>query len=122
MVTKSSISSSDRIVALDLHEILNGVKNLRYLLGTTYTLSLAFFESTVLPELGRDSLRKCVIVCDSFGFARAIDEAPALERAGQDYIVAVAPSARCMHAKVWLAIGENEAAILVGSGNLTQSG
>jgi hypothetical protein len=122
MAAKRSSSSYERIAALDLHEVLKGVKNLRYLLGTTYTLSLAFFESILLPELGRDSLKKCIIICDSFGFARAIDEAPALEGAGQEYIVAVAPPSRCLHAKVWLAIGESEAAILVGSGNLTQSG
>jgi len=122
MAAKRSVSSSHEIAALDLHEVLKGVKHLRYLFGTTYTLSLAFFESILLPELGRDSLKKCVIICDSFGFARAIDEAPALERAGQEYLVAVAPPNRCLHAKVWLAIGDDEAALLVGSGNLTQSG
>src|SRR6516165_5441643 len=90
----------DEIVALELDQVLKRIKKPRYLLGTTYTISLAFFESIVLPALDRTQLKKSVILCDGFGFSRAIDEAPALEGAGQDYIIAPVSAARCLHAKV----------------------
>jgi len=76
----------------------------------------------VFPCIDRSALRRCVIVSDSFGFDRAIDEATALEHAGQTYVVAAPPSNRCLHAKVWLIATDAEAVLLVGSGNLTQSG
>src|SRR5258708_21821819 len=120
MRSKSATGSVEGIQAFQLDQALQ-VENAQYLLGTTYTLSLAFFESVVFPNLGRTTLRKSVILCDGFGFRRAIDEAPALEGAGQDYIVEPI-SERCLHAKVWMVIGEREAILLVGSGNLTKSG
>ncbi len=105
-----------------LDEVFRLVRKPHYIVGTTYTLSLAFFESVVFPCIDRSALRRCVIVSDSFGFDRAIDEATALENAGQAYVVAAPPSSRCLHAKVWLLANDAEAVLLVGSGNLTQSG
>lgn len=94
-----------------------------YILGTTYTLSLAFFESAVYANVrDRSRLRKCVIICDQFGFQRASLEATALRGAAREYLVATAPATGSFHAKVWLMLAEGRMAALVGSGNLTQSG
>ncbi|MBN69902.1 MAG: hypothetical protein CME32_11575 [Gimesia sp.] len=93
-----------------------------YVLGTTYTVSLAFFEGLIYPEIKRTHLRRCLILCDKIGFQRATVETSALRAAGQEYIAACAPTRHSFHPKVWLMIGEGKVALLVGSGNLTQSG
>jgi len=87
-------------------------------------LSLAFFESVVWPHFikGNNNLRKCMIICDSKGFRRAVSEAGALRSVTNDYMAVTAPTNVSFHPKVWIMIGQNEAALLVGSGNLTQSG
>lgn len=94
-----------------------------YVLGTTYTISLAFFESVVFPCIkDRSKLKRCLLVCDRKGFQRATSEATALRGASREYMVAVAPGEATFHPKLWLMVGESHLAILVGSGNLTQSG
>jgi len=105
-----------------LNEFFGLVRKPKYLLGTTYTLSLAFFESVVLPFVDRSRLRSCLIISDAVGYGRALTEGPALREAAQGYMVVPAPSPGCFHAKVWLVVSDDEMAILVGSGNLTQSG
>ena len=93
-----------------------------HVLGTSYTLSLAFFEALVFPRIPRSALRRCLLLADRHGFRRALVEAGALRHVGRDYMAACVPCAHSFHPKVWLALGEGEAAILVGSGNLTRSG
>ena len=93
-----------------------------YFLGTTFTLSLAFFEGLVLPHVRRTNLRRCLLISDRTGFRQATIEAGALRSAGRDYMTVCAPCRSSFHAKVWLMVGPGEAALLVGSGNLTQSG
>jgi hypothetical protein len=93
-----------------------------HILGTTYTVSLTFFESVVFPYVKKGALRKCVILCDQFGFRRAMVEAGSLNRVSSSYMVVVPPASRTLHAKVWLMLNADKAALLVGSGNLTQSG
>ena len=110
------------IEQVKLSEFFHSVKKPRYVLGSTYTLSLAFFESVVYSCIDRHALKYCLIVSDSHGYHRAMDEGAALQGAAQGYMVVPAPTPGCFHAKVWLLIGESEAALLVGSGNLTQSG
>lgn len=93
-----------------------------YILGTTYTISLTFFESFILPFINRQALKKCVILCDEFGFRRSIAEAGALAEISNSYMMMTPSSARTLHAKVWLMASQDKIALLVGSGNLTQSG
>ena len=96
----------------------------KYVLGTTYTLSLVFFESVVFQYIDKDknNLKACLIICDNEGHQRALSEAPALQGAARDYMVQPAPISGCFHPKVWIVVGEDEAVLLVGSGNLTQAG
>lgn len=93
-----------------------------YVLGTTYTLSLAFFEAVVFRNMDRTHLRRCVVLCDQFGFQSALQEASALRFSGREYMALCVPCSGTFHPKVWLLVGDDEAAILVGSGNLTQTG
>jgi hypothetical protein len=93
-----------------------------HVLGTTYTISLAFFEALVFPTIRRKSLRRCLLLSDRVGFQRAIVEATALRAVSREYMVACAPVTGSFHPKVWLMVGEEQVALLVGSGNLTQSG
>ena len=112
----------NEIGRIKLSEVLKLVSKPRYVLGTTYTLSLAFFESVVFPCISRSELRSCLILCDSIGYQRALTEGAALQGAAQEYLVVPAPLSGCFHPKVWIVIGEAEAVILAGSGNLTQAG
>jgi hypothetical protein len=93
-----------------------------YVLGTTYTVSLAFFEALVFPEIDCTRLRRCLLLCDRAGFQRALVEASALRQVGREYMAVCAQTPHSFHPKVWLMIRDEEAALLVGSGNLTQSG
>ncbi|MBT3289092.1 MAG: hypothetical protein HN904_26670 [Victivallales bacterium] len=52
------------IESVKLPEFLKSVKKPKYVLGTTYTLSLAFFESVVFPHIDRSRLKSCVLICD----------------------------------------------------------
>jgi len=91
-----------------------------YVLGTTYTLSLAFFEGLVYPEIKRSQLRRCLILCDDLGLRRATIESSALRSVGREYMAICAPTSYAFHPKVWLMVGEGTLAALVGRGNLTQ--
>jgi len=93
-----------------------------HVLGTTYTISLAFFEGLIYPEIKRTNLRRCLLLCDKLGFHRATVESSALRSVGREYMAICAPTQHSFHPKVWLMIGDGKAALLVGSGNLTQSG
>src|SRR5688500_11739414 len=93
-----------------------------FVLGTTYTMSLAFFESVVFQHIKRKHLKRCLLLCDPFGHEMAMAEAPALRYAARDYMVATAPSPGTFHAKVWLLLARAEMVLLTGSGNLTQPG
>src|SRR3989442_1421728 len=113
---------SSEIEQVKLSEFFRSVKKPRYVLGTTYTLSLAFFESVVYSCIERRELKYCLIISDAHGYNRSLDEGTALQGAAQGYMVVPSPVPGCFHPKVWLLIGEEEGALLVGSGNLTQSG
>ena len=110
------------IESIKLSEVLRLVSKPRFVLGTTYTLSLAFFESVVFPFIDKSNLKSCLILCDMDGYQRALSEAAALQSAAQDYMVLPAPISGCFHPKVWIIVGDGEAVLLVGSGNLTQAG
>ena len=111
-----------KIDQIPLSEFFELYKKPQYILGTTYTLSLAFFESVIYPLINRSALRHCLIIADKAGYQRALDEAPALQSAAQGYMVASAPTDGSFHSKVWLLADHESVALLIGSGNLTQSG
>jgi hypothetical protein len=81
-----------------------------------------FFEGLVFREIDQSLLQRCLLLCDRVGFRRALVEASALRFVGREYMAVCAPTPHSFHPKVWLLISEDEAALLVGSGNLAQSG
>jgi hypothetical protein len=93
-----------------------------HVLGTTYKVSLVFFEGLVLPQINQERLHRCLILCDPVGFQQSLMEASALRRVTSDYMAVCVPASHAFHAKVWLMVNPEEVALLVGSGNLTQNG
>lgn len=93
-----------------------------HLLGTTYTISLMFFEALIWPNIDKTSLERCLVLCDKSGFQRAGFEAIGLKEASTSYMVAPVPISKTFHPKVWLMANQEQISLLVGSGNLTQSG
>jgi len=69
-------SQTGLIQSVKLGDVFKAVPKPKYILGTTYTLSLAFFESIVFPCLERTALKSCLIIADSFGYGRALEERP----------------------------------------------
>lgn len=110
------------IERVKLSEFFAEVKKPEHIIGTTFSLSLAFFESVVLPHITRSKLRSCIIIADRVGYERALLEGPALKAAGQIYSVVAAPWKGAFHPKVWLSVSDEKIGLLVGSGNLTQAG
>src|SRR5678816_185189 len=96
------------IERIKLSDFFTSLKAPKYILGTTYTLSLAFFESVIYPHIGTSKLKHCLILCDPIGYYRAMTEGPALLGAAQRYLAVPAPSSGSFHAKVWLLIDERE--------------
>jgi hypothetical protein len=106
---------------IKLSEVFRSIKP-THVLGTTFTLSLAFFESIVRPFISREKLERLVILCDRIGYHAAMSEAAAVRAAGREYLVATTDTAGAFHPKVWILVNDDEMVLLVGSGNLTQHG
>ena len=89
---------------------------------TTYALSLSFFEAVVLDRLVRGGGRNALILADPEGIRAALSEQGA-RRAGRDYeLEPVACTTGVFHPKLTLLFGEDDAHMLIGSGNLTFGG
>ncbi|WAC20894.1 hypothetical protein OVA24_05795 [Luteolibacter sp. SL250] len=94
----------------------------RYVLGTSYTASPVFFETSILPKIDRRNLAGAVVLCDLKGFQMAAQEVGALRAASTIYSLVYPNCAGAFHPKVWIMADNDQVAVLCGSGNLTQSG
>lgn len=89
---------------------------------TTYALSLSFFEAVVLDRLVRGGGRNALILADPEGIRAGLSEQGA-RRAGRDYeLEPVACWPGVFHPKLSLFFTDDDAHLLVGSGNLTFGG
>ncbi len=89
---------------------------------TTYALSLAFFESVVLEGLVRGGGGDAQILADVAGVSACLGEHGA-RGAGREYQVEpVAVRHGVFHPKIGVLQGDDDAHLLVGSGNLTFAG
>jgi hypothetical protein len=89
---------------------------------TTYALSLSFFEAVVLDRLVRGGARNALILADPEGIRAGLSEQGA-RRAGRDYeLEPIACTTGVFHPKLSLFLAEQDAHLLVGSGNLTFGG
>lgn len=92
-------------------------------LFTTYTLSLTYVESHVLPALHRSGCETLTILVDTSGYRDSLMEQRS-RGVGRDYsVVPVRSTSGIFHPKlVYLEAKDGEDLLLVGSGNLTYPG
>ncbi len=91
---------------------------------TTYALSLTFFETVVLDELVRGGARDILILSDVEGVRCSLSE-KGVRGAGRDYRlepIALSDGKSVFHPKIGAFIGDGDALLTVGSGNLTFGG
>ncbi|CCW17293.1 hypothetical protein EBBID32_16320 [Sphingobium indicum BiD32] len=90
---------------------------------TTYALSLSFFEAVLLDALLRGGGRNALILADPEGVRAGLSEEGA-RRVGRDYEIEPVACGNhgVFHAKVGALFAEDDAHLLVGSGNLTFAG
>lgn len=94
-------------------------------LFTTYALSLAFFESYLLPRLRTAHCEHVTILADVDGYRSSLMERRS-QSVGQEYAIAPVqarpPHHGIFHPKLTYLWGEARDVLLVGSGNLTFGG
>ena len=89
---------------------------------TTYALSLTFFETVVMDALVRARARDITILSDIEGVRCSLGE-KGVRGAGRDYqLEPFAVTNGVFHPKIGAFIGEDDALLTVGSGNLTFGG
>lgn len=89
---------------------------------TTYTLSLAFFESQLKGRMLRNGCRELWVITDADGYERSLDERQA-NAVGIEYrVVPVAMERGVFHPKLTYLVGAHEHVLVIGSGNLTFCG
>lgn len=90
---------------------------------TTYALSLSFFEAVLLDALLRGGGRNALVLADPEGVRAGLSEEGA-RRVGRDYEIepVACTNHGVFHAKVCALFSEDDAHLLVGSGNLTFAG
>lgn len=92
-------------------------------LFTTYTLSLTYVESHVLPALHRSGCETLTILADTSGYRDSLVEQRS-RGVGRDYsVIPVRSTSGIFHPKlVYLEAKDGDDLLLVGSGNLTYPG
>ena len=91
-------------------------------LFTTYTLSLSYFETEILPSLIGAGCTDIWLIADAEGYRSSLLERRST-RVGHEYrLIPVALSHGIFHAKTMYLSGEEGDLLLVGSGNLTFAG
>jgi len=89
---------------------------------TTYALSLTFFETVVMDALIRARARDTFILSDVEGVRSSLGE-KGVRGAGRDYqLEPIAVDGGVFHPKISAFLGEDDAFLSVGSGNLTFGG
>jgi hypothetical protein len=90
---------------------------------TTYALSLSFFEAVLLDALLRGGGRNALILSDPEGVRAGLSEEGA-RRVGRDYEIEPVACANhgVFHPKIGALFTDDDAHLLIGSGNLTFAG
>jgi hypothetical protein len=102
------------------YALLGEVEHARDVLVLTYTTSLEFFERFALSD-ARD-LGALVTVVSDATMVRA--DPVVVRRAGVHYLDAraVCPGRKAFHPKLFIVVGDGQARVAIGSGNLTMAG
>jgi len=94
----------------------------KHALFTTYTLSLSYFESEILPSLIRGGCSDIWLIADAEGYRSSLLERRSM-RVGHEYrLIPVALPDGVFHAKSIYLSGDEGDLLLVGSGNVTFAG
>lgn len=105
---------------LNLVSLLSGFKA-DAAVFTTYTLSLAWFETYLLRPLERLGLRRAAVLADPLGIADSLRER-LVNGPGVRYALEPMTAAGAFHAKVAILWADDRLLLAVGSGNLTLPG
>lgn len=101
---------------------LLGAHNWSRLFFTTYALSVSFFEAVILDAIVRQQVDSALILVDQAGVRSAMNEFGA-QGVGRSYdLEPVVISGGCFHPKILALLSQDEAHLVVGSGNLTFGG
>jgi hypothetical protein len=102
------------------YALLDEVERARDVLVLTYTTSLEFFERFALSDAR--ALGALVTVVSDATMVRA--DPVVVRRAGVHYLDAraVCPGRKAFHPKLFVVVGEGQARVAIGSGNLTMAG
>jgi hypothetical protein len=102
------------------YALLDEVERARDVLVLTYTASLEFFERFALSDAR--ALGALVTVISDATMVRA--DPVVVRRAGVHYLDAraVCPSRKAFHPKLFVVVGDGQARVAIGSGNLTMAG
>lgn len=101
---------------------LLGAHNWSRLFFTTYALSVSFFEAVILDAIVRQQVDSALILADEAGVRSAMNEFGA-QGVGRSYdLEPVVVSGGCFHPKLLALLSQDEAHLVVGSGNLTFGG
>lgn len=102
------------------YALLDEVERVRDVLVLTYTASLEFFERFALSDAR--ALGALVTVVSDATMVRA--DPVVVRRAGVHYLDAraVCPGRKAFHPKLFVVVGDGQARVAIGSGNLTMAG
>ena len=102
---------------------LRSAKGFDTLIATTFGIDLPWFESLLLRQLRRQGVKKFLVFGDANELAQALeDNSDKLVNSGNSYVLQSVYQNGSFHPKIYLLIGEKDARLYVGSGNMNRSG
>jgi len=112
-------------MAIKRNNILSLIGNGRYhsCILTTFSFDFYFFEMKVMKWLRSCGIRNVNVFIDGHFYSELMQQATGDEmKLATGYSLHPVFEKNIFHPKIWLLVGENEGLLLVGSGNLTNSG
>jgi len=112
-------------MAIKRNNILSLIGNGRYhsCILTTFSFDFYFFEMKVMKWLRSCGIRNVNVFIDGHFYSELMQQATGDEmKLATGYSLYPVFEKNIFHPKIWLLFGENEGLLLVGSGNLTNSG
>lgn len=112
-------------MAIKRNNILSLIGNGRYhsCILTTFSFDFYFFEMKVMKWLRSCGIRNVNVFIDGHFYSELMQQATGDEmKLATGYSLYPVFEKTIFHPKIWLLFGENEGLLLVGSGNLTNSG
>lgn len=112
-------------MAIKRNNILSLIGNGRYhsCILTTFSFDFYFFEMKIMKWLRSCGIRNVNVFIDGHFYSELMQQATGDEmKLATGYSLYPVFEKNIFHPKIWLLFGENEGLLLIGSGNLTNSG